>query len=179
MKSIKHIVLSALVTISAFGAVVYTSCNKDACKNVVCQNGGTCSGGNCKCTPGYEGNNCELLSQTKFTSKTWTASDKAVSTGVAIPTYVATITAGAGVTDVLIGTFSGKTSSGTSYFVNDVKGTIGQDGLTVTIASQAPDSDGYTVSGTGTYNEATKQITWSYTLGDPTGATISYTGTWQ
>ena len=179
MKSIKHIVLTAFLTLGVFGVVLYTSCTKDPCKNVVCQNGGTCSGGNCTCVPGYEGTSCETLSQTKFTSKTWTASDKNVSTSAPIPTYVATITAGATVTDVLIGTFSGKTSSGTSYFVNDVKGTISQDGLTITVASQAPDNDGYTVSGTGTYNNATKQITWSYTLGNPAGVTVSYNGTWQ
>jgi hypothetical protein len=60
-----------------------------------------------------------------------------------------------------------------------VKATISQDGLTLTIASQSPDSDGYTVSGAGTYNAATSKIIWSYTLGSPTGATLSYNGSWQ
>ncbi len=178
MKSIKHIALTVILTVSAFCAVLYTSCSKDACKGVTCQNGGTCSGGNCTCVPGYEGTSCESLSQSKFTGKTWTASDKTVTTSTSLPTYVATFTAGATVTDINIGDFSGKTSTGSSYFVNDVKATL-TDSLTITIASQAPDNDGYTVSGTGSYNAATKLISWTYTLGDPTGTTVSYTGSWQ
>src|SRR4051812_28730932 len=66
MKSIKHIALGALLTISAFCAVLYTSCNKDKCKDVTCQNGGTCSDGNCTCVTGYEGTNCETKSRDKF-----------------------------------------------------------------------------------------------------------------
>jgi hypothetical protein len=66
MKQFKQIALTALLSISAFGAVVYTSCNKDECKDVVCQNGGTCSGGTCTCATGYEGTNCEIKSRDKF-----------------------------------------------------------------------------------------------------------------
>lgn len=66
MKQFKQIALTALLSISAFGAVVYTSCNKDECKDVVCQNGGTCSGGTCTCATGYEGTNCETKSRDKF-----------------------------------------------------------------------------------------------------------------
>ncbi len=74
MKSVKHIALSAFLTISAFGAVLYTSCNKDACKDVVCQNGGTCADGKCTCTTGYEGTNCETKSRDKFVG-TYTGSE--------------------------------------------------------------------------------------------------------
>lgn len=66
MKAIKHIALSALLTVGAFGTVLYTSCNKDACKDVTCQNGGTCNDGKCTCTTGYEGTNCETKSRDKF-----------------------------------------------------------------------------------------------------------------
>ncbi len=66
MKQIRQIALSALLTFSAFGAVVYTSCNKDECKDVVCQNGGTCAEGVCTCATGYEGTNCETKSRDKF-----------------------------------------------------------------------------------------------------------------
>lgn len=66
MKSIKHIVLGAFLAIGAFGSVLYTACNKDKCKDVVCQHSGTCSEGNCTCTTGYEGTNCETLSRAKF-----------------------------------------------------------------------------------------------------------------
>lgn len=175
MKSIKHIALSALLTVGAFGTVLYTACNKDECKDVVCQNGGTCSGGTCTCATGYEGTNCETKWTAKFL-KTWTAVDKATSSGTTLPSYQSTITQGAGVTDVLIGHFSGNNSSGSSYFVNDVKATVSEN--TITIPSQEPDNDDYTVSGTGTYNSVDKTITWTYTLGAPGGATASYTGTW-
>jgi len=74
MKSIRNIAFSALLTFGAFGAITYTACNKDECKDVVCQNGGTCSEGNCTCPTGYEGTNCETLSRTKFIG-TWTGSD--------------------------------------------------------------------------------------------------------
>ncbi len=68
MKSIRNIAFSALLTVGAFTAMTYTSCNKDECKDVVCQNGGTCDAntGNCVCPTGYEGTNCETKSRDKF-----------------------------------------------------------------------------------------------------------------
>ena len=170
MKSFKHIAFGAFLTISAFGAVLYTSCNKDECKDVVCQNGGTCSGGNCTCTTGYEGTNCETASRTKFI-KTWSASDKEATTTTTIPTYVSAIVSGTNITDIKISNFSG-------LFTNDVVGTV--SGNTITIASQQPDNDGYYVTtGTGTYDATTKKITWTYTLKNPTNVEKSYTGSWQ
>lgn len=69
MKSIRNAALTALLTIGAFSAITYTSCNKDECKDVVCQNGGTCVSGTCTCPTGYEGTNCETLSRDKFVGK--------------------------------------------------------------------------------------------------------------
>jgi hypothetical protein len=66
MKSIKHIALTVLLSIGAFGAVLYTSCNKDKCKDVTCQNSGTCSDGNCTCPTGVTGTNCETIYRTGF-----------------------------------------------------------------------------------------------------------------
>lgn len=66
MKSIKQIVLGAFLFVSSACAVLYTSCTKDKCKDVTCQNGGTCSDGKCTCPTGYEGTNCETLSRAKF-----------------------------------------------------------------------------------------------------------------
>jgi hypothetical protein len=171
MKSFKQIALSAFITISAFGAVLYTSCNKDECKDVVCQNGGTCSGGTCTCATGYEGNNCETKSNAKFV-KTWTASDKEASTTVTLPTYTSGIIAGTGVTEIKISKFSD------AYFTNDVTATV--SGNVASIASQQPDNDGYYVTtGTGTYDPTTKKISWTYTLKNPAGVEKSYTGSWQ
>ncbi len=61
MKSIKHILLATFVTLGVFSAVLYTSCSKDACKDVTCNNGGTCSGGNCTCVTGYFGTSCDSV----------------------------------------------------------------------------------------------------------------------
>ncbi|MES2701317.1 MAG: calcium-binding EGF-like domain-containing protein [Bacteroidota bacterium] len=66
MKSIKHVALAAFMTLSAFCAVLYSSCSKDACKDVVCQNGGTCADGNCTCATGYEGTRCETVARLKY-----------------------------------------------------------------------------------------------------------------
>ena len=62
MRSIKHIALSIILTLGVFGAVLYTSCSKSACKGVTCLNGATCSGGICQgCPNGIGGNNCEIV----------------------------------------------------------------------------------------------------------------------
>lgn len=62
----KYVALSAFLTLSAFCAVLYSSCSKDECKGVTCLNGGTCSGGNCTCPVGYEGTTCDTKSRDKF-----------------------------------------------------------------------------------------------------------------
>ena len=170
MKSIRNAALSALLTIGAFSAITYTSCNKDECKDVVCKNGGTCVAGVCSCPTGYEGTNCESEGRAKFV-KTWTASDKEVVAGTSLPAYSAIITSGTTIIDIKISKFSD------SYFTNEVKATV--SGSTITIPSQAPDGDGYTVEGTGTYNSTDKKITWSYTIKNPLGVSKSYSGTWN
>ncbi|OSZ79323.1 hypothetical protein CAP35_14010 [Chitinophagaceae bacterium IBVUCB1] len=170
MKSIRYVALSTLLTIGAFSAITYTSCNKDECKDVVCQNGGTCVDGTCTCTTGYEGTNCETAVRAKFI-KTWTASDKVVATGTSIPAYSPIVTAGTSIVDIKISKFSD------SYFTNEVKATV--SGNTITIPVQEPDNDDYTVEGTGSYNATDKKITWTYTLKNPAGTAISYSGTWN
>lgn len=85
MKPFKNILFSAMLTLGAFGAITYTACNKDECKDVVCQNGGSCSGGNCSCPAGFEGDRCQDKTNAKYTG-TYTAIE---SSG----TYVVTITA--------------------------------------------------------------------------------------
>lgn len=53
-----------LFLIFSFGQI--TSCTPDKCKGVTCQNGGTCSKGNCNCATGYEGANCQTKANSKF-----------------------------------------------------------------------------------------------------------------
>ncbi len=168
MKSFRLIALSALMTVGTFSTVVYTSCTKDACKGVTCQNGGTCDGGTCVCPTGYEGSSCETASREKIL-KTWTASDTKVG-GAALPTYTSPIVAGTGISDVKIGHFSD------SYFTHDVNATL--SGNTLTIPTQIPDADTFAVAGTGTYDAVTKKITWSYTISHVRLGVINYSGTW-
>jgi len=71
MNKLKLILLNAVLMVTAFTAVVYTSCKKDACSGVTCQNGGSCSGGNCTCPTGFYGNYCENTS-ISYTNDTYT-----------------------------------------------------------------------------------------------------------
>jgi len=61
MKSLKLVVLSLIVALSVFCGIWSTSCSKDACKGVVCQNYGTCAGGLCKCDSGLGGPTCAII----------------------------------------------------------------------------------------------------------------------
>ena len=50
----------------SIGFLLHPSCTKkDKCEDVVCQNGGTCEDGNCKCPAGYEGDRCQMESLPK------------------------------------------------------------------------------------------------------------------
>lgn len=62
MKSIRLIAISAIITLSAFCAVLYSSsCKKDACLGVSCKNNAPCNGGTCVCPTGISGANCEIV----------------------------------------------------------------------------------------------------------------------
>jgi hypothetical protein len=54
------------LAMALFGALTLQSCKKDPCKNVTCQNGGTCQDGNCRCTLPWEGSKCEVDARDKF-----------------------------------------------------------------------------------------------------------------
>jgi hypothetical protein len=64
MKRTRTVIATAIITLLTFGAIIYSSCTKDRCKNVACQNGGTCVNGYCSCPSGYEGDHCEIGVQT-------------------------------------------------------------------------------------------------------------------
>lgn len=66
MKVLRSIIITAIVTIGAIGAITYTACKKDKCNNVACLNAGTCDGGVCTCAAGFEGSRCEVESRNKF-----------------------------------------------------------------------------------------------------------------
>ncbi len=64
MKKIKFLFLSV---IAVTAMTVFNSCS-DNCKDVNCQNGGTCDedDGTCICATGYEGVECETKMRSKF-----------------------------------------------------------------------------------------------------------------
>ncbi len=68
MKNLKTLLLSTLLTVGTFTTILFTSCQGDKCKSVVCNNGGTCneSDGSCNCEVGFEGTNCDTESRTKL-----------------------------------------------------------------------------------------------------------------
>jgi hypothetical protein len=140
MKSIKNIALSAMLTFGAFAAVTYTACTKDDCKDVVCQNGGTCSGGSCTCPSGYEGANCEIASSLKFVG-TYSVEENCTLSGAVGP-YTATITqSSSNAVNILLQNFGDFTAT------ISVSGSV--NGTTLTIPQQTV--SGYSISGNGTY----------------------------
>jgi hypothetical protein len=59
MKLTQTLLLTLLITFTAFSAVTYTACKKDPCKDISCLNGGSCNDGVCKCKANYAGPRCE------------------------------------------------------------------------------------------------------------------------
>ena len=166
MKSFRHIALSALLTIGAFSAVTYTSCSKDDCKDVTCQHGGTCSGGNCTCPSGFSGTRCEVIDAAKFVGTYSVLENCSVSGGVG--PYSASITQStSNVVNILLTNFGDFTDTIT------VTGSV--NGTTLTIPSQT--TVGYTISGNGTYNNGVINI--SYTVSGSNNETCTATWTKQ
>jgi len=169
MNRIKNIAFSALLAVGSFSAVFYTSCNKDECKDVVCQNLGTCVSGICNCAIGYEGTSCETESRTKFI-KTWNANDQIGATNLV---YTVSVGNGTNVTNVII-----SNAFSDDFFSNTINATV--DGNTITIPDQQPDgsTSNFRVSGTGTYSAG--RINWTYTITRIFPAENKvHTGVWQ
>jgi len=63
MKKVLNIILSLFVFASI---AAIQSCNSNPCKDIVCQNNGTCREGACACPSGFEGNFCQSKASDKF-----------------------------------------------------------------------------------------------------------------
>lgn len=166
MKSIRNIAFAALMTIGAFSAITYTACNKDECKDVVCNNGGTCVDGTCSCPTGYEGTNCDAKTRDKFIGS-WAGSDQCTS-----GTYTITLSIAA------------SSSSNVTALVTNPGGFGG----TVTITGNVTGSNtlafnsqsvggGRTLTGTMTFNG--NSMTFSYTVTPAVGVADACNGTYS
>lgn len=140
MKSIRNIALSAFLTIGAFTMVTFTSCDPDACKDVVCNNGGTCVNGNCDCLTGYEGSNCSTVSAASLPG-TYTGTESCQPPLSSSSSWSSTLTQSSNdETKVVISNFG---DSGTN-----VTGQVNKNAITL----DATAIGSYTVTGTGTIN---------------------------
>ena len=63
---LRHILITSLTVIAAFGSIIYTSGCKDKCGSTTCQNSGTCVNAVCSCTTGYTGTSCETLTSAEY-----------------------------------------------------------------------------------------------------------------
>ena len=66
MKFWKHTFIALSVFLGAATTVVYTSCEKDGCLELKCENGGACTDGFCRCPSEYEGATCAEKIVKKF-----------------------------------------------------------------------------------------------------------------
>ena len=71
---LRSIIATVIITLSGFAAIFYTSCKKDACNSITCQNGGSCANGYCNCPYGYEGDRCQnpVITTINYVNHTFT-----------------------------------------------------------------------------------------------------------
>ena len=125
-----------------------SACTTDPCKDVTCNNGGTCTDGTCICATGYEGTNCDTEMRAKFIGN-YNITESCTS---GTDTYsCAVTTSSTGVANI---SFSNLYNGGVS-----VSGTV--NGTAVTIASQSLATA--TISGSGVIS-TTGVITLTYTV---------------
>ncbi|MEN9522945.1 MAG: EGF-like domain [Bacteroidota bacterium] len=156
MKKIKLFAFAVMTVLSVASVTYLNSCKKDPCKDVVCNNGGTCVDGNCSCATGYEGTNCDAEMRTKFIVSS-TSFTEACNGG---STYNITISKGTSISDVIIENLGNYACTSGSY---TVKATV--DGTNLTIPSQTVCSTVF--SGTGTITNGKVSISYKATYGTP------------
>jgi hypothetical protein len=167
MNQIKKVLLTVIATVGVFSAT-FMSCTPDPCKDVICNNGGSCLDGACQCASGFEGTNCQTLSRAKFIG-TYNCSD-ACSTGSG--TYVNTISASADSMKITFGNMSGLTTAlatPTSVFAT-------VSGSNFTIPSQpVVGAVATSIAGSGSMSGSIISTTYTVTVGAVTDAC---SGTW-
>lgn len=144
-KSILKSLAGALMIAGLFSTTL-TSCS-DPCKDVVCENAGTCNEGICECAEGYEGSSCETEIRAQF-----------IGSYTGAGTVVCDSTGSGSVTDLSIA-ISNSSSNILGVIVNlegnNLTATV--DGSNLTFASQVV--NGYTYTGTGSISGTTISMT--------------------
>lgn len=69
MKFWRHSLFAAFSFLAIASSVLYTACEKDACTQLSCRNGGSCADGFCRCPSGFDGAECEIKLSSKFLGK--------------------------------------------------------------------------------------------------------------
>jgi len=154
------LVASFLITIS--------SCDRRNCQNVSCPVGQNCANGQCYCTDGYEGADCNTESYLKYVTgstggsgvKSWNVTETCYSGSSNFPGYTAFITHNSTVPrEIEINNFLG---NGTVYAT--IRTDQSNKGNIVEINSQS--CGGIMVSGQGiwdvNYNRITFQLNYTY-----------------
>ena len=159
MKTLRIIGLA----MALFGALTLQSCKKDPCKNVTCQNGGTCQDGNCRCSLPWEGSKCEVDARDKFVGS-WRGTAQCQG-GDGPEEEVLSITKSSTTPDRVIieGVIDGQLTSSFEFRVPSQ--TVNVDGI------------GVTISGRGNLNGNQLRLTLTYTVQG--GGTFTCTGTYN
>jgi hypothetical protein len=157
MKKIAYVFVG-LLTIGSIALL--PSCSKDKCKDVTCQNGGTCNDddGSCTCATGYEGDNCETAMANKFAGN-WKYNETCAGSPP-VTDYTVVITRN-GANKIQINGFAGIACGGSNILVNckvngrDITADAGQtfcaDTLTLSNATGTINDSGNSISMTYTY----------------------------
>ena len=161
----KKALLKSVSLLSALLLLLFTAC--DPCEDVNCQNGGTCNEGECICTVGYEGVDCETQSTAKYLGTYNVNMNCNGNQGVIVCEVTQDPDA---VEGLVFSNFAGLGDAGAQPG-DEIKGTV--DGITVTISEQTV--LGLTISGSGIYNGTDVEFTYSQT--DTTG-TLNCTDTY-
>ncbi len=120
------IYIAAMAAVFGFLSVVYISCTKvgsaPKCNGVICQNGGYCKAGICKCPTGYEGANCSVSSVARFFG-TWDVHQTIIgSDSLAVVGK-----------DTVYPVFLKKTATPTTFFIDNFLGNPSYNDLLCTI----------------------------------------------
>ena len=161
----KSMIARSLLLAFCSSILLLTACSSDKCKNVSCQNGGTCDNGTCNCPNGYEGTDCGLLSIQKFLGS-WAASDVCTtgsySYSIGISSYKVSVTG------IVINNF------GNFGVDNNVVANV--DGTNFIVPEQV--IDGITFSGSGMISVDGRTVNVTYDAVKDTTLNDHCTSTW-